>query len=78
VKIAPELQLDLNIVPTRMFWKKVKTDRGEFTLLLVTTPVGSWGFLMDAPMTTDLRKGMEKMESPLEVATKVPPPPEKG
>jgi hypothetical protein len=72
MKITEDLQLDLSIVPTRMFWKKVQTNQGEFTILMICTTVGSWGFFMPPKMVTDLREGMQEMESPIEVATQMP------
>jgi hypothetical protein len=72
MKIAENLQYDLSIVPTGMFWKKVKTNEGEFTILIIVTTLGAWGFFMPPKMVTDLRKGMEEMESPIAVAKQMP------
>jgi hypothetical protein len=72
MKIPEEMQMDLNIVPTRMFWTKVQTTQGEFTVLHVTTTVGAWGFFMPPSMVTDLRKGMQDMESSIAVVHQMP------
>jgi hypothetical protein len=73
VKIGESSQMDIGFVPTLMGWKKVQTAQGEFTLLVVSTPVGSWGFLMPRQMVLDLERGMHEMASTVHVARTVPP-----
>lgn len=75
MKIDEDLQVDLNIIPTQMFWKKIVTSNGEFTLLIVTTTVGSWGFFMPRRMVLDLEKGMHEMASELQVVHTMPTAP---
>ena len=72
MKIPQQMQLDLNIVPTRMYWKKFSTNHGEFVLLFVCTPVGEWCFWMNPPMVTALKEGMTEMESPITIAKVLP------
>lgn len=72
MKIPMHMQKDLEIVPTDMYWKKLQTPRGTFTVLIVSTTVGTWCFWMPAPMVTALRKGMEEMESAIEIAKVIP------
>jgi hypothetical protein len=78
MKIPEGMQYDLQIVPTNMYWKKVRNSQGEFTMLFISTTVGAWAFFMPQQMVTALRKGMQDMESPIEIARTVPRAPESG
>jgi len=78
VKISEDIQMDLDIVPTQIKWRKLRTNHGEFTQLIVSTTVGSWCFWMPPAMVKDLRVGMQEMESPLTIAKTVPPSPGNG
>ena len=72
MKIGENTQMEIGLVPTSMAWMKVQTSEGEFTLLIVSTPVGTWAFFMPRKMVLDLEQGMHKMASSIEVAREIP------
>jgi hypothetical protein len=72
VKISEDQQMDIGFVPTGMSWRKAHTPQGILTVLLISTPVGSWAFLMPRQMVLDLEEGMHEMASSIEVAKTIP------
>jgi hypothetical protein len=71
MKIGEEMQMEIGFVPTRMGWTKAQTPEGEFTVLLISTPAGSWAFLMPRQMVLDLEQGMHEMASSIHVAKSI-------